>query len=407
MHIKSINNKSSIQQSSIDSFAHIQNLDSEINFRPVHTPWPVMPVSSEANIFDTKDMLSAAPFGLFISVGGDRAFHGLAMATNATHALFMDYDSIIKRFNQINIELLKANTLQEYRFLRWESDALGWQQFIDSSPHTPKLLKQDFTWWVENIRHVSRLGNVRNDLINRYGQDVYFENFSQIYSILKEYSLSNKLAIKEFLYTKDYSFWEKANVRLTKDSWQWWNSYVLNDEHTLGKEWLTDSATIVDLTTVIDLKSDNYLFNETLFERLHQIAVNGHMAVVQFDVRETLHLNKLVEAIKKSKLAISAIDLNNIWMSGYTQDGDSYQNMVKSLATLGEQGSVLLTMAYACGTHIYTGFTFKNIMNWPENFSVRELLDRKNDSLGLLHKKLFHDHLPKLTHVGSEQILKN
>lgn len=68
--------------------------------------------------------------------------------------------------------------------------------------------------------------------------------------------------------------------------------------------------------------------------------------MAQFDVREFKHVEIISELIKKSGLKISLMDFNNIWMSGYTQEGDSYQKMVKQFSMLGHKNSLLLAMTF-------------------------------------------------------------
>jgi len=87
----------------------------------------VFPISTEMQIGKIKNLLDRAPKGLFLTVGGERAFRGASMFDGLEYLIIFDISPIIIRFNQINIELLRAPN-KETKTLRWDANFAEWKK---------------------------------------------------------------------------------------------------------------------------------------------------------------------------------------------------------------------------------------------------------------------------------------
>src|SRR5437899_1488000 len=105
----------------------------------------VFPISTEFQIGKIKHMVEHAPEGVYISVGSERTFRGASMAPHVTQVYLLDVSPEIIRFNQINMELLKAPNKEAYLHLRWEASYDAWKK-LDLP-----LNKQDFEWWTDHV----------------------------------------------------------------------------------------------------------------------------------------------------------------------------------------------------------------------------------------------------------------
>ena len=389
-------------------FERLLNLNEEIDFRPPVTDWPTFMISTEMSLKDASSIFEKAPPGLVISVGTERAFQGVALSPNATHALLMDYDTKIIQFNRINIELLKAPTLSEYRFLRWLADYEAWQEFIKESKVTEiTLSREDFDWWLANVRNIKAVGNIRMEYINRYGRDVYYEKFIHTYNTILAKPLDKHT--RDFLLAKGtYLDWRKADLSLNEDDWQWWETFILNSQFftaTEAKNWLEDSSDVIDILTFRNLKKGNYLFDEGLYQKLHELALSKRIAVCQLDIRDKEHVGKLLSAITASGVTLSLVDLDNIYMAGYTGTDNAYYDFVAELLPLGTDASILLAMGFGAKFESYFGFSFENFRHWPKEFRIENLVQDNRKSLDMLNGRLFvRQELPHWTKIDASPV---
>ena len=105
----------------------------------------VFPVSTEIQIGKIRNLIERAPAkGVYVSVGGERAFRSASMYKGVESLVIFDISPTIIRFNKINVELLKAENKEQYKKLRWESDFAKWQET------SKDLTEADFKWWNDN-----------------------------------------------------------------------------------------------------------------------------------------------------------------------------------------------------------------------------------------------------------------
>lgn len=382
------------------AFKSILDLNSEINFTPSKTDWATFIVSTEMSLKMAEPVLRQAPSGLYIGVGTDRALNGAALSQNVTHFLAIDYDAKIVRFHKINFELLKAKTLTQYRKLRWDADFSAWQEFSKKNKNALKLTKEDYEWWVVHVRDIFAVGNVRFDYINHFKRDVYYENFVKIYKDIAAHEKSTGTPLKALYTADDFTVWEKEGLKLSKEDWQWWHRFIVKPDFftaTYGKSWLDAPTVAFDLPSFKDIKSSSYILDENLYQKLHKLAIAKKMAACQMDIRNNEHVQKLSQAILKSKLKIGVLDLDNTYMSGYMGTSTAYEDMLKALLPHGSQKAILLAMAFGNEQEFYFGFTFENIKNWPKEFRISKLSEEvPGNTLAYLNGRLFSGtDLPK------------
>ncbi len=86
--------------------------------------------------------------GLYVAVGTERGFIGAAIA-KASSLLLVDHDPEVRRFNKINIYLLKiADDRTHYLRLRLELTIDEWKKPDEDYPS----IDEDFLWWKKRVR---------------------------------------------------------------------------------------------------------------------------------------------------------------------------------------------------------------------------------------------------------------
>lgn len=398
------------------TFDPLLRLNNEINFRThVKPPFGTFIFSTELNLATAKPILEQAPSGLAITVGSERGFNTIALTKNATHALMLDYDYDIIRYNRITLELLKSSSLKEHRNLRWEADFKGWMDFKkNNSKYKIMLTKDDFLWWKKHVREGKGLWNNLSENLSRYGKDVFFERFSAIYSALSNYLKMNQIPREALLYPEKLSDWTSRGITLNEADFQWWQANVTKSKE-LGS-WMMPGPSMVgqpdfngvlfDWSSIFDAQAGNFLNNEALYNRLHELSINNKIALCRLDLANVEHQNKLLQAITKSQIPIGLLDLDNIWWFGYLGRTDTYHSLVNRLVPLGQDHSILLTMVVMdyvrnIDLQLYVGFAFNNVKTWPADFRMGRFFDQAKPVLPLLHGRVYYgNNMPRWQHLA-------
>lgn len=354
----------------------------------------VFPISTEIQIGKIQPMLAKAPPGILIEIGGERSFRVLSMLPQATKAYFLDIAPEIIRFNQINVELLKAPDLKTYLKLRWESPFSDWQKY------SAGLTQDDFQWWEEHIRDLEKMNYPLPEVLNKFGEWPYQKRFSSISS--KLYKIYSQINLMKNIHFSQDEFLKRANwnqvrkaqkdlpeeLKISKEDWIWWEQYGRNQEMMCSKLWLEKPGEAVDLGKVLDYKTGNYLFAEELYNRLHNFAAEDKIKVVQLNLADQSELENFLHSLKTNNEIISVLDLDNLYWEDYLGE-DIYLKVLKSFLEFGKQDSLLVVMnnakEFACGQfQIYLGFTFENIKHWPPFFKFQSFFQTIPDALNSL-----------------------
>lgn len=338
----------------------------------------VFPISTEFQIGKIKHMVEQAPVGVYISVGSERVFRGASMAPQITKVYLLDVSPSIIRFNKINMELLKAPNREAYLHLRWEAIYEDWKK-LDLA-----LTAEDFEWWKDNVRDLEKMGYPLPEALNKYQSYPFAKKFVKLRDELiliyqnwrsKETpSLSEKNFIESITLEQLKDLGRKFNipVSIAQEEWEWWVAYGRNKELYCSKIWLENPEQAVDLGQVVDFKTGNYLFDDTLYERLHNLALHNHLITMKIDLTDKAQLEKFLDILKKEKATISVLDLDNLYREEYIGD-KKYKEVLERLLPFGQNNSLLIMMDnykdYACGQfQTYIGFRFENIRHWPPYF---------------------------------------
>jgi hypothetical protein len=342
-------------------------------------------ISTEFQIGKIKHMVEQAPEGIYISVGSERSFRGISMAPHMTHAYLLDLAPEIIRFNKINIELLKAPTRKEYLHLRWESPYADWKKL------KLNLTSDDFEWWKKNVRNLENMAYPLPEALNRYHSYPYAKRFVEMRGKLISFYQTWKsketpeLSEKQFIESSTFNQIKDVGKRLTipvtitQKEWHWWTAYGRNKKLDCPKVWLENPEQAVDLGQVVDYKTGNYLFEDTLYQRLHHFATNGLITTMKIDLSDDAQLEKFLALLKKQKAPLSVLDLDNLYFEEYIGD-IKYKEIVEKFLPFGKDESLLIVMSnykdYACGQfQAYIGFTFENIHHWPAYFFLQSFFD--------------------------------
>jgi len=278
----------------------------------------VFPLSTEPQIGKIRNLIERAPEnGIYISVGGERAFRGASMYSTIDHLIIFDISPDIKQFNSINSFLLKAKNKESYKHLRWYSKFSEWKK-VDA-----KLKEKDFDWWDKNIRNP-----------HKYTDSEWFNKMDH---------LCNKNPQEKYQYIYDLMP-EKTPINI---------------------------KTIVESSDIIDYKSGNYLFNDKLYARLHKLAVNNKIKVIQMDLRNSKDQKLLIEVIQKINNKIAVLDLDNLYEELYMGE-KKFKQALDSLISYGlSDSSILIIMSVyqfpeSLRGSLYVGFTFANVKLWDK-----------------------------------------
>jgi hypothetical protein len=329
------------------------------------------------------------------------------MSSQITHLLLLDISSRIVRFNRLNIELLKAKSLEEYKKLRWSSNFSDWTEFVKKSKKLGILVhlsKEDYRWWDKHVRDLDAYQHFPlPEMLNRFGRDILVDRFVEIKKKLDR--LTDKLVTKatrdQLYYEASFKEWSQyflssgLTFDLTKEDWKWWKKYVGDKTRwAYAQDWLENPGAVVDLGRVIDFKSGNYLYRSDLYEKLHTMAVQDRISAFQIDLSLEKNVQLLVSALKTANIPVAVLDLDNSWDAFYIGE-KKYLKIVLKFQEIGKSNSILLVMNnfknYGTGQFsIYIGFQFGNVRLWPEHFHLPELFSNTaRELMDLMNGRLF------------------
>ncbi len=299
----------------------------------------VFPISSEMQMGKLMPMLQKAPQGIYLTVGGERSFKGASMMPNVTYLFQMDLAQSIVKFNLINKELLKAPNKEMYKTLRWDASFLDWKAFVAQSHHKNikvHLTIQDFEWWEDNIRDLNEMNYPLPEQLNRYHKSLPCDETDDAY--------------------------EKK----------------------------------VNLATILDYKSGNYLFDDVLYQRLHQLAVENRILTMQINLRDASQTKKLTQYLKDNKMTIGVMDFDNLYYEDYL-GAQSYEQLLQTLKPVTTPQTLLIVMAnykdFACGQfQMYFGMRYHHVNQWTTFFDMQKFIDNLPKPIhDLMDGKLYED----------------
>lgn len=358
----------------------------------------VFPLSTEIELGKIQQILNKAPPGIYLTVGGERAFRGAAMFKNITQLLIVDTAPEVIRFNQINSQLLKAPDLETYKNLRWHSDYKSWREIAT-------LSEEDFQWWVEHIRKLQ--GYSLPEELNRYGHAIENQRFLRIRSKLLELypTVQDKFNRQEslmfrFIQKEELNPLTEGSDPLSIDDITWWieqrdlpNSCV----HQL----LEHPEQAVDFGQILDYRSGNYLFDPDLYQNLHHLAMSNQIHVLKLNLSEPKDRAQLQAKMNSISVPLAVFDSDNLFAYYYLGEKD-FRILLNELIPLGKPNSILIVMNnytfVACGQfQFYVGFTFENIQQWPKGVFLDRFVDNLPQALvPLIDGRLYqgNDKLP-------------
>lgn len=303
----------------------------------------VFPISSEMQIGKLQPIILRAPKGGYVTVGAERSFRAVSMMPQATFLLQFDVAGDIVRFNLINTELLKTPSREHYQKLRWQASFLDWKAFIAERFEKGikvKLSKDDFEWWQKKVRDLDAMNYKLPEYLNRY---------------------------------------HKSPPCDAKDKYE----------------------KSIDLATVLDYKTGNYLFYDDLYANLHRLAIEERILTLQINLMDKSQIDQLVGYLKENNLQIGLLDLDNLYYKDYLGQ-EAFHTLLHALKPLGVDDSILVVMSnykdYACGQYqIYMGFRFNQVDTWPKALRMQTFIDSLKEPVwDLIDGKLFEtkDKLP-------------
>jgi hypothetical protein len=158
----------------------------------------------------------------------------------------------------------------------------------------------------------------------------------------------------------------------------------------------------MDWGQIIDYKSGNYLFDDKLYQRLHMLASDQKITVIQTDLAKAADIDLLAATIKKLQSNLAIVDLDNLYRYGYMGE-EKFRTALSRFLDLGTKDSIIILMSnykdYPCGVQfqIYVGFTFENVRHWPDGPFFESFINSlPSDVLPLLDGRLYegNDELP-------------
>lgn len=341
----------------------------------------VFPVSTEMQIGKIRNLLDRAPQGIMLTVGAERAFREASMFDKIESLIVLDLSPDIIRFNTINVILLKAENKETYKNLRWIASFEDWQK-LDAN-----LTQEDFAWWENNVRNIR--GYSMPEELNRYGSNIAVVRFltlrKQLMSIYPSIADKFNREEKKFLEEVTWQDIEKFNPK-DKTSKNYISKEIFDGfvkERKTPKscvyEMIDHPEQAIDIGKIIDYKSGNYLFDDTLYNRLHNLALQNKIIIMKADLTNLEDLETISKKIKGLNSILAVLDLDNLYATAYMGE-EKFRTALSKLTLLGIKNSMLILMHnyknFACAQYsIYIGFTFENVENWPKDIFFARWID--------------------------------
>jgi hypothetical protein len=357
----------------------------------------VFPISTEMHIGRIRSLIDRAPEGIYLTVGGERAFRGASMFEGIQHLIIVDISPTIIRYNKINIELLKAPNKEDYKHLRWKSSFSEWQKTSEG------LTKEDFEWWHQNIRNMK--GYDIPERLNKNGESNNYVKIRQklmaVYpKVAKKFDNYEKVFLTHITWPEIEAYQKDSKDPLTKEEFENFDA-ERKMPHSCVKNFIDNPSTAVEWGHVIDYKAGNYLFDERLYQKLHNLVLENKITLLQADLAQVKDLDKVTAVLQKLEANLAILDLDNLYEYGYMGE-EKFRIALNTLIKHGSQSSILILMnnykSYGCAQFsIYVGFTFENISFWPKESFFGVLINNlPSDVYPLLDCKLYEgkDELP-------------
>ena len=327
----------------------------------------VFPVSTEMQIGRIKNLVDRAPKGIYLTVGGERAFRGASLFEAIDHLVIFDISPDIIKFNTINMELLRASNKENYKRLRWDGTFPEWQKISST------LTEDDFKWWVEFVRN-NKEGYDLPESLNRYGSGNKFikvrkKLMSLFPKVSKKFNNYEKVYLTHVTWSDIKNLQKDSKDSLTQQEFDWFDQEKKLPQSCV-RQFIDNPSKAVDWGQVIDYKSGNYLFDDKLYQRLHKRVLDQNITVIQADLTKLADIDLIVTNIKKLKSNLAILDLNNLYVYDYMGE-EKFRMVLSKFLDLGTKDSILILMSnykdYPCAQfQIYVGFTFENVGHWPE-----------------------------------------
>ena len=205
----------------------------------------------------------------------------------------------------------------------------------------------------------------------------------------------------------NFETWQNQKLKLSQEDFNWWEQHI-RDLDKLDyplPEYLNkwnktppcpNNKAKLDLAKIIDYKHGNYLFNDKLYAKINQLALNNKIRLKKINLEKKEEVEILKAELTKNQLKISILDLNNLYFSGYIGE-KNYLELVKSLLPYGESDAILIAMSnykkIACAQfQFYLGFTFGQIKKWPPEFKMQYFIDSIPENIiDLIEGRLYRE----------------
>ena len=391
------------------SCAHVQKTNK--NWEPNEPSFNTFAVSTEMEIGKAWPIINKAPRGAYISVGAERSFRGYSMYAYPTSLYILDISERVLRFATINRELLRAKDLKTYRNLRFESDFNAWQLLQKNHKVEHILSLDDFAWWQQEVRNVFAADRYTlPEMLNRYETDVIHRDFLKFYEAFKalfkslgpqEQKEMAKLIIEEPLDKLEKRLAKsgiKAQFSLTE--LQKWRERYNSGVGCFKTEYIKTPGTALDVASVINFQHGNYLFDKTLYKRLHEAAINKRIYIKLLNLSLHEDLMGFIQHLESVGDRIGLLDLNNTYFKEYIGD-PGYMKAIAAFAKLASNDSILLAMSnvqdLGCAQfQSYFGFRYSLLKLLPKDFSWGAYISSlpKNIITHMDQKLYSPEHLP-------------
>lgn len=317
-------------------------------------------LTTEVEIGKIAPLLSGVPAGMFVTIGGERAFRGAALVEGLNGLLIFDMDPRTVRFNQINSKLLKAQNLQQYRHLRWDAPFEQWKK------HDATLTPEDFKFWRQQVLPPTTFVGVQSiaERLNRNQSDGVATNFKRLHAKIN------------------------AGETPVPTEKEWYDNVLARNQCAQLYTKDPEKNDFIDAGSYLRYRLNNYLFDEALFQRLRSLAVNNKIFSIAGNLANQDTQDAIIKAFNDFKVPIAVLDLDNGYLNSYLGNV-AYGRLVNGLLPNGTNESRLIAMAnirtgnsryaenQACSHshyNIYLGFTFDYVRRFPTSIDELSIL---------------------------------
>ncbi|MFZ9596108.1 MAG: hypothetical protein ACO3A2_08525 [Bdellovibrionia bacterium] len=165
------------------------------------------------------------------------------------------------------------------------------------------------------------------------------------------------------------------------ENWNWWSTLV--NQHEIFQALKSPYTECGE--GMIPFENASYLIDNTLFQRLKDLATQDHIESHVLDLGDLPSVDSLSKSLARSNESIGVLDLSNVWDGAYLGT-QGVTELIQSFEENMRPDSIILQTSMSNPVHgwSYHGLTFESLKNAGSFFErIETLYDRLSDEKSL------------------------